>query len=82
MRFVAVDDPSITRRIIINTLSRLGCQEIVEAANGREAQDDIVYDAARMITTGRRTLLSFGMAEHEGLVERILTRRVGRRDPH
>lgn len=34
------------------------------------------------VTTGRRTLLSFGLAEHEVLVELILTGRVGRRDRH
>lgn len=36
MRFLIVDDSSTMRRIIINTLSKLGYQSFVEAGNGRE----------------------------------------------
>ena len=36
MRFLVVDDSSTMRRIIINTLNKLGHKECHEAANGRE----------------------------------------------
>jgi two-component system chemotaxis response regulator CheY len=36
MRVLVVDDSTTMRRIIINTLNRLGHEDIVEAANGRE----------------------------------------------
>ena len=38
MRFLVVDDSSTMRRIIINTLNKLGHTEIVEASNGREGK--------------------------------------------
>jgi two-component system, chemotaxis family, chemotaxis protein CheY len=39
MRFLIVDDSSTMRRIIINTLNKLGHQDFVEASNGREGID-------------------------------------------
>ena len=36
MRFLVVDDSSTMRRIIINTLQKLGHQDVLEATNGRE----------------------------------------------
>lgn len=36
MRFLVVDDSSTMRRIIINTLNKLGHEDVVEAGNGRE----------------------------------------------
>lgn len=36
MRFLVVDDSSTMRRIIINTLSKLGHHDVIEASNGRE----------------------------------------------
>ncbi|MDE3153647.1 MAG: response regulator [Acidobacteriota bacterium] len=36
MRFLVVDDSSTMRRIIINTLNKLGHQDVLEAGNGRE----------------------------------------------
>lgn len=36
MRFLIVDDSSTMRRIIINTLNKLGHQDMAEAGNGRE----------------------------------------------
>jgi two-component system chemotaxis response regulator CheY len=36
MRFLIVDDSSTMRRIIINTLHKLGHEDVTEAANGRE----------------------------------------------
>jgi two-component system, chemotaxis family, chemotaxis protein CheY len=41
MKFLIVDDSSTMRRIIINTLTKLGYQEFVEASNGREAVDKV-----------------------------------------
>jgi two-component system, chemotaxis family, chemotaxis protein CheY len=39
MRFLVVDDSSTMRRIIINTLNKLGHTDVVEASNGREGID-------------------------------------------
>ncbi len=36
MRFLVVDDSSTMRRIIINTLNKLGHEDVIEAGNGRE----------------------------------------------
>ena len=36
MRFLIVDDSSTMRRIIINTLNKLGHQEVQEAGNGKD----------------------------------------------
>ena len=39
MKFLVVDDSSTMRRIIINTLNKLGYQDVIEASNGREGID-------------------------------------------
>jgi two-component system, chemotaxis family, chemotaxis protein CheY len=39
MRFLIVDDSSTMRRIIINTVNKLGHQDVAEAGNGREGLD-------------------------------------------
>jgi two-component system chemotaxis response regulator CheY len=39
MRFLIVDDSSTMRRIIINTLTKLGYESFLEAGNGREGLD-------------------------------------------
>ena len=39
MRFLIVDDSSTMRRIIINTLTKLGYEAFLEAGNGREGLD-------------------------------------------
>jgi two-component system chemotaxis response regulator CheY len=39
MRFLIVDDSSTMRRIIINTLNKLGHQDVAEAGNGKEGLD-------------------------------------------
>jgi two-component system chemotaxis response regulator CheY len=41
MRFLIVDDSSTMRRIIINTLTKLGYQDFIEASNGREGVERI-----------------------------------------
>jgi two-component system chemotaxis response regulator CheY len=51
MRFLIVDDSSTMRRIIINTLNKLGHQDFVEAANGREGIDRLGSGAIDMIIT-------------------------------
>ena len=51
MRFLVVDDSSTMRRIIINTLNKLGHREIVEAANGREGIDRLNAVDVDMIIT-------------------------------
>jgi two-component system chemotaxis response regulator CheY len=39
MKILVVDDSSTMRRIIVNTLSRLGYKDVVQAADGQEAWD-------------------------------------------
>jgi two-component system chemotaxis response regulator CheY len=39
MKFLVVDDSSTMRRIVINSLQRIGYTEVAEAADGREALD-------------------------------------------
>lgn len=51
MRFLIVDDSSTMRRIIINTLNKLGHQDFVEAANGREGIDRLSTGGVDMIIT-------------------------------
>jgi two-component system chemotaxis response regulator CheY len=51
MRFLIVDDSSTMRRIIINTLNKLGYKEFHEAANGREGVDRLATTPVDMIIT-------------------------------
>ena len=51
MRFLVVDDSSTMRRIIINTLNKLGYTDIVEAGNGREGVDKLAAGAVDVIVT-------------------------------
>jgi two-component system chemotaxis response regulator CheY len=39
MKILVVDDSSTMRRIIVNTLARLGYKDVVQAADGQEAWD-------------------------------------------
>jgi two-component system chemotaxis response regulator CheY len=39
MKFLVVDDSSTMRRIVVNSLQRIGFTEVVEAADGKEALD-------------------------------------------
>jgi two-component system chemotaxis response regulator CheY len=41
MRFLVVDDSTTMRRIIVNTLNKLGYQDVVEARNGREGLEQV-----------------------------------------
>ena len=51
MRFLIVDDSSTMRRIVANTLNKLGYPTPVEAANGREALERLGVEAADIIIT-------------------------------
>ncbi|OFW47157.1 MAG: two-component system response regulator [Acidobacteria bacterium RIFCSPLOWO2_12_FULL_67_14b] len=51
MRFLIVDDSSTMRRIIINTLNKLGHSECLEAANGREGVDRLASSLVDMVIT-------------------------------
>jgi two-component system chemotaxis response regulator CheY len=51
MRFLIVDDSSTMRRIIINTLAKLGYQDVVEASNGREGVDRVAAGDVQFVIT-------------------------------
>ena len=51
MRFLIVDDSSTMRRIIINTLSKLGHQDVQEAGNGKEGLERLTSGPVDMIIT-------------------------------
>ena len=51
MRFLVVDDSSTMRRIIINTLNKLGHEEILEAGNGREGMERLLSSPVDMVIT-------------------------------
>jgi two-component system chemotaxis response regulator CheY len=51
MRFLIVDDSSTMRRIIINTLTKLGYQDFVEASNGKEGVDRVQAGGVGFIVT-------------------------------
>jgi two-component system, chemotaxis family, chemotaxis protein CheY len=51
MRFLIVDDSSTMRRIIINTLNKLGHTECHEAANGREGVERLAAFPVDMVIT-------------------------------
>lgn len=51
MRFLIVDDSSTMRRIIINTLNKLGYKEFFEAGNGREGVDKLSTTPVDMVIT-------------------------------
>lgn len=51
MRFLVVDDSSTMRRIIINTLQKLGHQDVVEAANGREGLERLASGPVDIVIT-------------------------------
>jgi two-component system, chemotaxis family, chemotaxis protein CheY len=51
MRFLIVDDSSTMRRIIINTLNKLGHQDVEEAGNGKEGLERLTMTAVDVIIT-------------------------------
>jgi len=51
MRVLVVDDSSTMRRIIINTLRKLGYEDTCEAGDGREALKSLTATPADMVVT-------------------------------
>jgi two-component system chemotaxis response regulator CheY len=51
MRILVVDDSSTMRRIIINTLGKLGYSDIIEASNGREGVDRLATNQVDLVVT-------------------------------
>lgn len=51
MRFLVVDDSSTMRRIIINTLNKLGYTECREAGNGKEGLDALTANPVDIVIT-------------------------------
>jgi two-component system chemotaxis response regulator CheY len=51
MRFLVVDDSSTMRRIMINTLNRIGHQDIVEATTAREALERLAVEEIDLVIT-------------------------------
>ena len=51
MRVLIVDDSSTMRRIIANTLKKLGYEDIVEAADGAEGLQVLVSKGADLVLT-------------------------------
>jgi two-component system chemotaxis response regulator CheY len=67
MKFLIVDDSSTMRRIIKNSLKRIGFEDIIEASNGKEALE--IFTEANIILT------DWNMPEMDGLefVKRVRT---------
>ena len=61
MRILIVDDSSTMRRIIINTLNKIGYSDYVEASNGREAVDKLAAGSIGLVIT------DWNMPEMSGL---------------
>jgi two-component system chemotaxis response regulator CheY len=59
MKFLIVDDSSTMRRIIKNSLKRIGFEDLIEAGNGKEALE--IYNEADLILT------DWNMPEMDGL---------------
>jgi two-component system, chemotaxis family, chemotaxis protein CheY len=51
MRVLVVDDSSTMRRIIINTLKKIGCDDTCEAGDGLEALKSLADTPADMVVT-------------------------------
>lgn len=51
MRFLVVDDSSTMRRIIVNSLNKIGYTEVLEASNGREGLDRVTTAEVDMVIT-------------------------------
>jgi len=61
MRILVVDDSSTMRRIIINTLNKVGYSDYVEAGNGREGVEKLAAGPVDLIIT------DWNMPEMSGL---------------
>ncbi len=61
LKFLAVDDSPTMRRIVANTLKRLGYEDVVEATNGKEALEKLATNSVNFIIT------DWNMPEMDGL---------------
>ncbi len=61
MKILIVDDSSTMRRIIINTLSRIGYSDVVEAEHGKVGLEKLSQGGVEMIIT------DWNMPEMDGL---------------
>jgi two-component system, chemotaxis family, chemotaxis protein CheY len=61
LKILIVDDSSTMRRIIINTLSRIGYADVLEAENGKVGLDKLNQGGVEMIIT------DWNMPEMDGL---------------
>jgi two-component system chemotaxis response regulator CheY len=61
LKILIVDDSSTMRRIIINTLSRIGYSDVLEAENGKAGLDKLNLGGVEMIIT------DWNMPEMDGL---------------
>lgn len=50
MRFLVVDDSATMRRIVVNSLQRIGYSDVVEAGDGKEALDKLDASVGFIIT--------------------------------
>ncbi len=50
MRFLVVDDSATMRRIVVNSLQRIGYTDVVEAGDGKEALDKLDASVGFIIT--------------------------------
>jgi len=61
LKILVVDDSSTMRRIIINTLSRIGYTNVVEAEHGKAGLEKLAQGGVEMIVT------DWNMPEMDGL---------------
>ena len=61
MKILIVDDSSTMRRIIINTLSRIGYTDVIEGDNGKSGLEKLGQGGVEMIIT------DWNMPEMDGL---------------
>jgi two-component system chemotaxis response regulator CheY len=61
LKILIVDDSSTMRRIIINTLSRIGYTDVIEGENGKVGLDQLAKGGVEMIIT------DWNMPEMDGL---------------
>jgi len=50
MKCMVVDDSALTRRILVNSLRAIGCTNVVEAADGKQALESCTPDVDLVIT--------------------------------
>ncbi len=61
IKFLAVDDSPTMRRIVVNTLKRIGYDDVIEAANGKDALAKLYSEKVDMVIT------DWNMPEMNGL---------------